>query len=1089
MDSSHHQYAMPPGNSVGNYRIVKVLGDGGFGITYLAKNIELGKSVAIKEYLPNEFAVRDGSTVMPKSSASRIDFKWGLDRFIEEGRILTKFKHRNIVRAHDLFKENGTAYLVMEYEDGLPLDVLLAQKGKLTQGQLLKVVLPIAEGLRHVHAAGFLHRDIKPANIFIRRSDESPVLLDFGAARQSLGDKTKTVIASSGYSPPEQYVSKGDQGAWTDIYALSSLCYRAIVGKAPLDALNRQRDVVRRREDPLHKLAEIGVDGYSKSVLMAVDWGMLLIESQRPQSIDTWVAMLKKNSPIDAEGDIDANGDAPDGEKKYTGSRLGAVGFITALCRGDFGLAQTYWVLGICVHVPMSAAWYALKKFQSIGAADPVWMENTALLLPIVFMAFPMLVFSIPYALLVMIGVWNAADKTKARTNHSWAKAAKFHVIAQFAWLLYFFTSDSVSDFLAWYDLWVTVPMGLIPVVTLFFWALKKTRFTSLGRTFRIMWIASFAGATVAFLAIALAMPDEKTAGVSASTRAQQDGTLTLTLIPDDAKVRFVSPSNSAQYRAGMQLPSGDYTLEISRTGYMTQTAKVVLRSGASTHSAIRLTPSPKPMPNSKPLLMVRTTPPNAKVEFVGSNVAYGRVGRQRGIYLAQGNYRIRVSAAGYASKVLSFQHGPDDTDLSVALIEDNQPTIADAEPAEWPFTVQTSPSDALVEIVGGGAAYRAGMLLAPGGYRVRVSAPMGVLDVLRRDNPSLANYNDDQLIPVAFNAISGHGLTYDEFRSRIMEIQRASKYEPKTMTVRHGSEPTRILVELDKVRQPFTVAATPANAQVHVEGESAYRAGMMLPWGEYRVRVSAPKYEAKTVTVRHGSGPTRASVALSKVRQPFTVATTPARAQVRIDGISASYRAGMLLPWGEYRVAVSAPGYKTVAVSIAHGVEPTRQRIVLERVAAPGPTRPAARARGDYFTRGSHSDDVLRLQGTPSDIERYDILGKEVWSYGRSTVEIDTRTGRVREWNNRAGNLKAKMLPGSNTTSAAYFTRGSHSDDVLRLQGTPSDIERYDILGKEVWSYGRSTVEIDTRTGRVREWNNRAGNLKAKLIPGGSQP
>ena len=290
-----HKQALPTGHLVGSYRLLGVLGVGGFGVTYLAEHLELGGRVALKECLPNEFAVRDGATVQPKSASSKADFEWGLERFVEEGRTLTKFKHPNLVRALDLFKANNTAYLVMDYEDGLPLDVLLGRRGTLTEAQLRRVVLPIADGLRQVHAAGFLHRDVKPANIHIRRSDESPVLLDFGAARQSMSDKSRsmTVIASAGYSPPEQYAGQGAQGPWTDIYALSALCRRAMTGRPPMDAPSRQREMLRSQADPLPKLADAGIADYSPALLAAVDWGLRVVETERPQSLDEWLAMLK----------------------------------------------------------------------------------------------------------------------------------------------------------------------------------------------------------------------------------------------------------------------------------------------------------------------------------------------------------------------------------------------------------------------------------------------------------------------------------------------------------------------------------------------------------------------------------------------------------------------------------------------------------------------------------------------------------------------------------------------------------------------------------------------------------------------------
>ena len=160
-----------------------------------------------------------------------------MQRFLDEARTLARFESSATwCGCVTYFEANRTAYIVMDYEEGEPLDRLLERHGRLTEAQLQRVLLPIIDGLREVHAAGFLHRDIKPSNVFVRRSDETPVLLDFGAARQALGRKSKslTAVASAGYSPPEQYESEGEQGPWTDIYALSALCYRAITGECAL---------------------------------------------------------------------------------------------------------------------------------------------------------------------------------------------------------------------------------------------------------------------------------------------------------------------------------------------------------------------------------------------------------------------------------------------------------------------------------------------------------------------------------------------------------------------------------------------------------------------------------------------------------------------------------------------------------------------------------------------------------------------------------------------------------------------------------------------------------------------------------------
>ena len=179
----------------------------------------------------------------------------------------------------------------MSAEDGEPLDILLQGRRTLTEAQLHRVLLPVVDGLRIVHAAGSLHRDIKPANIFVRRSDESPVLLDFGSARQAIGRRSKSMTAfvSDGYSPPEQYERGGHHGAWTDIYALSALCYRAITGDAPIEAPRCQSQLLRIQTDPLPKLADAGREGYSRAFLEAVDWGLRVIETERPQDLEEWL--------------------------------------------------------------------------------------------------------------------------------------------------------------------------------------------------------------------------------------------------------------------------------------------------------------------------------------------------------------------------------------------------------------------------------------------------------------------------------------------------------------------------------------------------------------------------------------------------------------------------------------------------------------------------------------------------------------------------------------------------------------------------------------------------------------------------------
>lgn len=286
-----HRNALKPGYQLHGYTIKEILGQGGFGITYLAHDTSLDREVAIKEYLPIELAVREGDdSVQPVTEDRDKNYKWGLDRFIKEARTLAKFGHPNIVRIHSVFEENNTAYMVMEYEQGESLQDILTRRKTLEEAELLSILVPILGGLVLVHKVGFIHRDIKPANIFIRR-DGSPVLLDFGSARQATGrtDKTLTSLVSPGYAPFEQYYSKGDsQGPWTDIYGLGATLYRALAGIAPQDAVDRSRSIHEASKDTFVSAVEIGKGKYSARFLKAIDHALKFKPQERPQSLTTW---------------------------------------------------------------------------------------------------------------------------------------------------------------------------------------------------------------------------------------------------------------------------------------------------------------------------------------------------------------------------------------------------------------------------------------------------------------------------------------------------------------------------------------------------------------------------------------------------------------------------------------------------------------------------------------------------------------------------------------------------------------------------------------------------------------------------------
>jgi serine/threonine protein kinase len=292
-----HPNALAIGLKLGEYRIERVLGAGGFGITYLAWDRHLEKHVAIKEYLPAALAVRalDGS-VVPVATHRKHDYAWGLDRFVKEARTLARFTHPHIVRVNRYFEASGTAYMVMDYEAGVPLSAWLRRHPRPDEAQLRAIVLPLLDGLEAVHAQGFLHRDIKPSNIFLRENG-TPVLIDFGSARQANGNQTRTLtsIVSPGYAPLEQYSSDGNQGPWTDIYSLSAVLYRAMLAENPPDA------AARVQKDPLAgRLAEAAAR-YSAAFVNAVRWGLAVDERRRPQSVAQWRPVFQGEAlPCDA---------------------------------------------------------------------------------------------------------------------------------------------------------------------------------------------------------------------------------------------------------------------------------------------------------------------------------------------------------------------------------------------------------------------------------------------------------------------------------------------------------------------------------------------------------------------------------------------------------------------------------------------------------------------------------------------------------------------------------------------------------------------------------------------------------------------
>ena len=661
MQEQHHKQALPAGHRLRGYRVVAVLGVGGFGVTYLAEHMRLGHRVAIKEYLPNEFAVRAGATVHPKSDADRDSFEWGLDRFLDEAKTLARFEHRNLVRVRDYFEANRTAYIVMDYEEGESLEALLGQHGRLSEAQLRRLLRPIVEGLRALHAAGYLHRDIKPANVYVRRSDESPVLLDFGAARQALGRKSRslTAVASTGYSPPEQYESEGEQGPWTDIYALSALCYRAISGEAPVEAPRRQGRLLRGQTDPLARLSETVKEGYTPELLAAVDWGLQVIETQRPGSLEAWVEAMGGARAPSPERDVERRRVIAPGGTPQPGVRR----------RRKAGIRGMAWATAVGVVMGVGAWWLIVNQPGDPRDPPQGGLAETSAPELLGGGRAIVVVTTEPPGVQVLIGGELAGltplelSNVRAGTHDVVLRHPDYETLA--------LADQPFADGVALrIERTLVRGTGRLTVVTQPRAAWVERDGVRLAQGTPVTLDDLPAGSVSLRLGAAehraqdvmAEVPKDAVGLLEWTLEPIAYGTLTLELVPADAEVQL--PDVSAVYQAGVRLPEGPHRVVVSRAGYR-ETERTVAVSG-ETLMRIELEVAPQPF-------MVETSPAQAQVELIGHAEAYAS-----GMLLEPGEYQLRVSAAGYEPWEGAVRHGSEPTRYPVTLVPDGSLEVVD---------------------------------------------------------------------------------------------------------------------------------------------------------------------------------------------------------------------------------------------------------------------------------------------------------------------------------------------------------------------------------------------------------------------------
>ncbi|MCK7461528.1 MAG: serine/threonine protein kinase [Sphingobacterium sp.] len=298
-ETHHWANALASGCVLDEYRIDSILGAGGFGVTYKAWDSHLETWVAIKEYFPVEWSFRDGDgvTVHPNTQGSAVsgneeqvsDYLWGLERFLDEARVLARIQHPFVVRVKRYFRAHGTAYIVMEYEEGEPLSAILQDGETLGEDEVRGLLEDVLPALQAVHEQGYLHRDIKPSNLYVRSSDHRVILIDFGAARAAVGRHSKSVtsLVTPGYSPPEQYTTRNDRyGGWTDLYALGAVLYRCVTGHAPTEAAERLL------EDHQEPAVRACAGRYGTPLLQVIDRALAVRPEQRFQTVAEMQAAL-----------------------------------------------------------------------------------------------------------------------------------------------------------------------------------------------------------------------------------------------------------------------------------------------------------------------------------------------------------------------------------------------------------------------------------------------------------------------------------------------------------------------------------------------------------------------------------------------------------------------------------------------------------------------------------------------------------------------------------------------------------------------------------------------------------------------------
>ncbi len=325
---------LPAGTRIEEFVIERVLGSGGFGITYLARDTSLNRQVVIKENLPSQFAHRDTTSLTVRPGPGREDqdnFRWSLENFSREAETLASLRHPGIVPVLRRFEAFGTAYFVMPFVEGITLEDLIKERQEngqvFTEDELRGMLERILDALSHLHDRGIYHRDIKPGNILVT-NEGVPVLIDFGSARQRLSERSMTVVESAGYTPFEQLQTRGNVGPWSDLYALGGTLAKAVTFDTPPKANDRAFD------DPWMPLAERAElsSRYSTGILAGIDRAMVMRIESRWKDAGEWLTALRGNASMAMPPITTNRTERPSVISSIPGNKINRVPWIVAGC-------------------------------------------------------------------------------------------------------------------------------------------------------------------------------------------------------------------------------------------------------------------------------------------------------------------------------------------------------------------------------------------------------------------------------------------------------------------------------------------------------------------------------------------------------------------------------------------------------------------------------------------------------------------------------------------------------------------------------------------------------------------------------------